>query len=167
MEQLRAQVHTKKDKNVDILSLSQEVGCNSLISKVNVLLSLSLSLKLCRNLEGGRVISCKSAKDRTAMSVTLEQAHILTREMNMDSSCFQQAIDTMRRYASSHHVIIAIVTLYIYSTYILYIVKVQGSVMQRRMLASLCMHSMLSRYLHCLSSTDHLMAPTKNFRHDL
>ena len=31
------------------------------------------------------------------MSVTLEQAHILTREMNMDSTYFQQAIDEMRR----------------------------------------------------------------------
>ena len=32
------------------------------------------------------------------MSVTLEQAHILTREMNMDSSSLQQAIDVMRRW---------------------------------------------------------------------
>ena len=53
--------------------------------------------QLCRNLESGRIISCKSAKDRTAMSVTLEQAHILTREMNMDSASFQHAIDAMRR----------------------------------------------------------------------
>lgn len=35
------------------------------------------------------------------MSVTLEQAHILVREMNMDTSCFQHALDAMRRYPHS------------------------------------------------------------------
>ena len=93
LEQLRGQVNSRKSKKVEILSLSQEV------SSLPHPLPSSPPPQICRTVDGGRVTSCKSAKDRTAMGVTLEQTHILVKELKMAPAEQQHCLDLMRRYS--------------------------------------------------------------------
>ena len=46
---------------------------------------------------GLRMTSCKSGKDRTGMSVTLEQVNILSREFDLADNEYERALDSMRR----------------------------------------------------------------------
>ncbi|KAJ9586081.1 hypothetical protein L9F63_020278, partial [Diploptera punctata] len=75
VESLRLAVHTKQSKNVDVLHLSS---------------------RICRRMKGLRFTSCKSAKDRTGMSVTLEQCHILVEEYGLAEHEIQRPLDCMR-----------------------------------------------------------------------
>ncbi|CAK1588461.1 unnamed protein product [Parnassius mnemosyne] len=75
MENLRIVVHKKVPKNIEVLHLA------------------SLATRL---MNGVRFTSCKSAKDRTGMSVTLEQCSILASEYHLAEHEFKKALNIMR-----------------------------------------------------------------------
>lgn len=59
---------------------------------------LQRSSDLCREMGGGRVTVCKSAKDRTAMSVTLEQVRILQRHHDLPLHRIPATVSVMRSH---------------------------------------------------------------------
>jgi len=75
METLVTTVNTKKNKNYDILLQSEEI---------------------CLRMNSLRLTSCKSGKDRSSMSVTLEIVRILEREHAMKEEVFQQVLNSLR-----------------------------------------------------------------------
>nr|XP_029711421.1 type II inositol 3,4-bisphosphate 4-phosphatase isoform X2 [Aedes albopictus] len=57
---------------------------------------LTLAEDITRSVQGLRFTSCKSAKDRTSMGVTLEQCRVLQQEFHLSSANAQNVLDTMR-----------------------------------------------------------------------
>ncbi|XP_077962173.1 type II inositol 3,4-bisphosphate 4-phosphatase isoform X5 [Gasterosteus aculeatus] len=76
LSSLEHSLDTKKRKNVGVLWAAASV---------------------CREVHGVRLTSCKSAKDRTAMSVTLEQCALLRERHSLGRQQFGVALDCMRR----------------------------------------------------------------------
>ena len=76
LELLRKSYASQKSKNIEFLLMIEQ---------------------LVRRMKGGRLTSCKSGKDRTGMSVTLEECCLLRSDHHLKNETFDRTLSTLRR----------------------------------------------------------------------
>ncbi|XP_045108228.1 LOW QUALITY PROTEIN: inositol polyphosphate-4-phosphatase type I A-like [Portunus trituberculatus] len=81
---------------VPLVDLIDKLGVEVMSSRSKNPAVLYLAAQCCRAMAGLRFTSCKSGKDRTGMSATLEQASILAAEYDLAETEFQRALNCMR-----------------------------------------------------------------------
>lgn len=65
---------------------------------------LQLTSQITRLLDGIRITNCKSGKDRTAMSISLEQCRLLKQYYHLSDNLFQEMLDQLRRNGTRIHI---------------------------------------------------------------
>ena len=80
----------------DLHNLLQQSHSSQKSKNVEFLLTVE---QIVHSMQGGRLTSCKSGKDRTGMAVTLEECCFLRNYHHLDSCAFNKTLSTIRRYS--------------------------------------------------------------------
>ena len=92
----------------DLLNLLKKSYSSPKSKNVEFLITVE---QLVHWLRGGRITTCKSGKDRTSMSVTLEECSLLRTMHHLDNKAFSTTLSTLRRYEG----VLLIITVIMYS----------------------------------------------------
>ncbi len=103
-KQLREKYDIQKSKNVEFLINVHQVRSPLVILNDSNLPLISLDVilnffcfQLCGILKGGHITTCRTGKDRSGMSVTLQECCILRNNHKLDDNAFMTALATLRR----------------------------------------------------------------------
>ncbi|KAK1931830.1 Type I inositol 3 [Phytophthora citrophthora] len=93
-----APIYDAEDLDRIQTSLMALKGCTQLSGRSKRMAILSLSSSIARSVGGGRVTMCKSAKDRTSMSITLEEANLLVCSHGLLAEDMEAFTNLLRTY---------------------------------------------------------------------
>lgn len=97
-DQASAPIYDAEDLDRIHTSLMALKGNIQLSGRSKRMAILSLSSSIARSVGGGRVTMCKSAKDRTSMSITLEEANLLVRSHGLLADDMEAFTNLLRTY---------------------------------------------------------------------